>query len=167
MANPLAQKTDLTKAATSTARKVKRGDADSIIDSVLDDLRALDNVTFVLVAGRKSEPGLLSVGCRPCADVAVRLAYHLMEGDGIENGHLHWFRDSSKSPDEANQQKAMQTVQKCIEQLRIRDDVSYILAWHVEGDTVPHLDTAGYDEVSALTEMGEFLAEEVRCGLSY
>jgi hypothetical protein len=70
------------------------------------------------------------------------------------------------APDKA-QQKTIQTVRKCIEQLKSNDQIAYIIAWAVERDPVPHLDLAGYTFEAAMREIAEFLAVEVRSDLCF
>jgi hypothetical protein len=148
-----------------TASQEETQDVDTFIDKVLEDLHALGGLTYVFLAGRRDRLGALTAGRGPGTDMAVRLAYHVMLGGDIEGGHLQWFFGAGDSRDEAVQQKATQTVQGCLERLRRRDEIAFVLAWHVEGSPKACLEAAGYTFEVALGEIGEFLAVELRSDL--
>ena len=80
-------------------------------------------------------------------------------------GHLDRVPDRGDAADEAAVQKTIQTVQTCLDRLRTRNEIAFILAWHAEGNLKARLERVGYTFEAALCEIGEFLAAEVRSDL--
>jgi hypothetical protein len=147
-----------------TAGPVSRRYEPSLLDEITEELRAQDYLTFIFLAYGSS-------GCAhdsadewfPALDAAVRLALDLMFGASPSGRRLQSFRDPQEGlPDEATRGATIAAVQSCLERLRRRKDIHFVLAWHIEGEDKPHFDLVGVSEDKVFEQIGDFLGEEVK-----
>ncbi|MFC1597214.1 hypothetical protein ACFL5Q_04645 [Planctomycetota bacterium] len=151
-----------------TAGPVSRRYEPSLLDEITEELRAQDYLTFIFLAHGSS-------GCEhdsadewfPALDAAVRLALDLMFGASPSGRRLQSFRDPQEDlPDEATRGATIAAVQSCLERLRRRKDIHFVLAWYIEGADKPHFDLVGVSEDKVFEQIGDFLGEEVKAHLN-
>jgi hypothetical protein len=136
--------------ALAAAQQVVRAEIETRLFDLQGYLLYQSNVSFIL------DIPVCSCCCGPYLDGAVRLLSRLIEPRSVGEERLPWHQQNNTDDTSVHH-----CIRSWIDHVCHLGNVSFALAWHVEGDRDVHLEYCGYDNKdAALRGLAQTLIED-------